>query len=299
MIKMNKGSKVLNYEWMVKYTPQEAWIEGKGLFLWLAFFFTEICAGLYFVSLFLDFQAGLLVGWLGALGLGGLFHLLYLGKATRGWRILLKVSTSELSRGLWIIILFGAIGFLQVVPIVISNLPWTWNNAALEIIMGIICILMIIHGFTTMSVVKALPMWNSTMMIPLSLASGIWVGSQIAEAMLLLLGLDITVVEVWARWSLFSYMGALLIYLWGDMHASETARASIKRLLTGDLSAPFYIGVLVIGIIIPLIVTLMVWGTDLSSLSGGIIFLRFLCALLGDSIMRYCLMKAPLYAPLI
>ena len=299
MIKMNKGSKVLDYDWMVKYTPQEAWIVGKGLFLWLAFFFTEICAGLYFVSLFLNFRAGLLVGWLGALGLGGFFHLLYLGKATRGWRILLKVSTSELSRGLWIIILFGAIGFLQVVPVVISNLPWEWNNSALKIMMGIICILVIIHGFTTMSVVKALPMWNSPMMIPLSLASAIWVGSQIVVVILQLLGSDMAMAELWTRWSLFFYMGSLLIYLWGSMHASETAKASTKRLFAGDLSAPFYIGVLVIGIIIPLIITLMVWERDLSSLSGGIIFLRFLCVLLGDSIMRYCLMKAPLYSPLI
>lgn len=296
---MNKASKVFAYDWMVKYTPQEAWIVGKGLFLWLAFFFTEVCAGVYFVSLFLNFRTGLLVGWLGALGLGGLFHLLYLGKATRSWRILLKVSTSELSRGLWIIILFGAIGFLQVVPVVISSLPWAWNNSALKIMMGIICILVIIHGFTTMSVVKALSMWNSPMMIPLSLASAIWVGSQIVVVILQLLGSDMAMAETWTRYSLFFYIGTLLIYLWGVMHASETAKASIKRLLAGEFSAYFYIGVLVIGIVIPLIITLVAWGRDLSRLGEGIILLRFLCALLGDSTMRYCIMKAPYYSPLI
>ena len=80
---MSKSSKALGYEWMVKYTPQEVWIKGKGLFLWLAFFFTEIFAGVYFISLFLGLKAGLVVGWLGALILGGIFHMLYLGKASR------------------------------------------------------------------------------------------------------------------------------------------------------------------------------------------------------------------------
>ena len=58
---MNKGSKALGYEWMVKNTPQEVWIEGKGIYLWLAFFFTEIFAGVCFISLFLNLGAGLLV----------------------------------------------------------------------------------------------------------------------------------------------------------------------------------------------------------------------------------------------
>jgi len=30
-----------NYEWMVKPTPQREWIESKGVFLWLAFFFSD------------------------------------------------------------------------------------------------------------------------------------------------------------------------------------------------------------------------------------------------------------------
>lgn len=296
---MSKGSKALDWQWMVEYTPQEVWIEGRGLLLWLAFFFTEIFAGVYFVSLFLNFKAGLLVGWLGALSLGGLFHLLYLGKATRGWRILTKVLSSELSRGLWAIILFGVFGLLQVAPIVISGLPWTWDKPALKILMGIVCILMIIHGFMILSVVKALPMWNSSMLIPLSLASGIWVGTQIVMIMLQAFGSDMALAEVWIRWALFFYVGALLVYLWGGMHASETSKASMQRILAGDCSAYFYIGAVIIGIVIPLVITLMIWGRDISNLSGGFFFLRFVCVLIGDCAMRYCIMKAPYYSPLV
>ena len=296
---MNKRFKASGYEWMVKYTHQEEWIEGKGLFLWLAWFFTEIFAGVYFVSLFLHLKQGLFVGWIGSLAVGGFFHLIYLGKVSRGWRILFKISNSELSRGLWVTVFYGAIGFLQLLPIVIPGIPWAWDNPFLRVLMVIICILSMTHGFLTMSVMKALPMWNSPMMIPLSLASALLVGSQIVIVILQVLGSDLASAEVWTRWALFSYMGALLVYLWGNMHASETAKASAMRILAGDCSPGFYTATVAIGIVIPVIITIAIWEKDLSGVSKGYLFLRFFCVLIGDAGMRYSIMKAPYYSPLI
>ena len=37
------------YEWMVTYTPQTEWIAGRGILLWLAFFFIELGAGMFFI----------------------------------------------------------------------------------------------------------------------------------------------------------------------------------------------------------------------------------------------------------
>lgn len=296
---MNKGTDAFNYNWMVKYTPQTAWITGKGVYLWLAFFFTEIFAGVYVISIVMNLSAGLLVGWLGSLILGGGFHTLYLGKADRGWRILFKVNRSELSRGLWVILFFSVIGFIQVLPIVFPGLPWSWNTTTLKVIMGIISILVIIHGFMTMSVIRALPLWNNSMMIPLSFASGLWVGSQIVGLILIIMGAYGTLGEVWCRWTLFLMMATLLIYIWGSYHGSDVAKASIKRLLSGDCSLYFYIGVLLIGICVPLIITLSFWGSDLSNVNAGLHVLRLICVMIGDATIRYVIMKAPYYPPLV
>jgi formate-dependent nitrite reductase membrane component NrfD len=293
------STKLLRYEWMTKYTPQEEWIEGKGILLWLAFFFSEIGAGIYFVSLFLNFPPGWLVGWLVSLVLGGIVHLAYLGNPMRGWRIFLRPATSELSRGLWAILVFAVIGFFQVLPVAISGLPWTGNSSVLKAIMGILCILIIIHGFLTMHVVRALPMWNSSMIIPLSLASGIWIGSQSVEMMAFISGGELITAELWARWSLLSYMGVLAMYLFGTAHSSEAARVSIQGLLKGDSSIRFYIGVVVIGLIIPLIITLVVWGNGVEKLGGGTLFIRFICVLIGDLMMRYSVMRSAVYSPTI
>jgi hypothetical protein len=289
----------MGYEWMVRHTPQEEWIEGKGVLLWLAFFFSEIGAGIYLVSIFLNFSPGWLIGWLVSLVLGGFIHLGFLGKPLRSWRMLLRPASSEISRGMWVVLLFAIIGFFQVLPVVFSGLPWSGDSPALKVITGVLCILLITHGFSTMSVVRALPMWNSSMMLPLSLVSGLWVGSQTTELMHLIGGHDITAAEVWARWSLLSYMGALLLFLWGCFHSSETTKMSIKSILIGSFSATFYIGVIAVGIMIPLIITLSLWANGGANPSGGLLCLRFLCVIIGDLAMRYTIMKGALYSPLI
>ena len=287
------------YEFMVTYTPQQEWIERGGIMLWLAFFFSEFGAGIYFVSLFFEFPLVRLTGWLISLVLGGALHMAYLGRPTRGWRILLHPSTSELSRGLWLLLLFGVIGFFQVVPVVFPALPWDGGSLALRIPMGVICILVVAHGFTTMNAVSAIPSWNLTMMIPLSVISGIWIGSQFVEVTAVFGGADITGVEMWSRWLLFCYMAASALYLWGIMNADMTARASAKRILAGDKSAGFYIGVVIIGIIIPLIITLALWGDNLTGAGPGLFLLRLVCILIGDLALRYLILRCGMYSPLI
>jgi hypothetical protein len=69
------GSGVKPYEWMINPTRQRQWIDKQGIFLWLAFFFSEIGAGLYFVSLFYAYKPGLILGWLVTLILGGMIHI--------------------------------------------------------------------------------------------------------------------------------------------------------------------------------------------------------------------------------
>jgi formate-dependent nitrite reductase membrane component NrfD len=211
----------------------------------------------------------------------------------------LKPAKSELSRGLWVISFFAILGFIQVAPVVVSALPWTGTGQILKIIMGIICILIIIHGFLTMSIVKALPVWNSSMMVPLAVISGLWVGSQVAVLLTDLLGQNINLAETWARWSLLGFIAFLGLFILGAAHSSTPAQVSIKRLLAGEWSVPFYIGVVAIGIVIPLIITVAVWGSDIRNMSSGILFIRCLCVVIGDLMARYGIMKNALCSPLI
>ena len=74
------------HEWMSTYTPQTEWIEHRGILLWLAFFFIELGAGMFFVASFFNCLLAMLIGWLVCAILGGGFHLLFLGKPLRFWQ---------------------------------------------------------------------------------------------------------------------------------------------------------------------------------------------------------------------
>jgi len=285
------GSDLKPYEWMIQPTRQQEWIDDKGIFLWLAFFFSEIGAGLYFVSLFYEYKEGLILGWLIALILGGVFHVLYLGNPLTAWRMLMKPNTSELSRGIWIIGVFAALGFLQMVTA-------DSFNVVFNCIMGILCLLIISHGFATMNVVRALPAWSSTMVLPLSVISGVWIGQQILQFMFAVSGSAALAsgMEVWAEVFFFVYFLCILLYVWGTYHSNEIGEESIKSLITGEYSKISLIGVLGLGIVLPLILTLIMWGGDTN---GFLIFLRLASVVAGDLAVRYVIMKSAIYKPLI
>lgn len=296
---MIKTSSAMPYEFMIKFTSQEAWIKGRGIYLWLAFFFSEIGAGIYLVSILLNIRAGWLLGWLITLVVGGALHLLYLGKPARALLMFLKPLKSELSRGLWVISVFAVLGFIQVVPVVWPDLPWTGTSAGLRIITGMTCILIIIHGFLTMSAIRAIHVWNSAMMVPLAVASGLWVGSQANVLLSYFLGQNLGPAEIWARWSLFCLIVLFGLFILGAIQSSTSARVSTKRMLAGDWSGPFYIGVIAVGFIVPLVITIIAWGNDIDKFNIGLLLLRCLCVIIGDLMIRYGIMRNAVYSPLI
>ncbi|MFH1489289.1 MAG: NrfD/PsrC family molybdoenzyme membrane anchor subunit, partial [Pseudomonadota bacterium] len=267
-----------------------------------AFFFSEIGAGLYLVSLFFEFWRGCLVGWLLSAILGGGLHLLYLGRPERAWRAILRPAKSELSRGLIIMGLFLGLGAIQIAPSLgpLRVLPWEGDMLFLKIAMITLSFFMITHGFMTMNVMSAVAFWNSAILPVLSLASGLWLGSQlgmVAGAAFSEGGIFIAM-EPLARWSLFAYAFLIIVYLWNSAHSSSTVKESLRVIVKGDLARFFYIGVVLIGLIVPLAVSLKYWVNGVDS-SQGFVYLRFLCAFIGDLALRYVITKSGRYTPLI
>ncbi|MFC2068905.1 hypothetical protein ACFLTP_07880, partial [Chloroflexota bacterium] len=101
------------YEWMVKYTPQTEWIERRGILLWLAFFFIELGAGVFFIASLFNNLLAMVIGWFVCGVVGGGFHLLYLGKPARFFRMVAKPQTSWISRGLIFVTMFLIFGLIH------------------------------------------------------------------------------------------------------------------------------------------------------------------------------------------
>ena len=164
------------YDWMVKYTPQAEWIERRGILLWLAFFFIELGAGMFFVVRIFRSYTDNVNGWLLCAVLGGGFHLVFLGKPLRFWRMMLSSGwkTSWISRGLIFVFLFLVLGLIHM-----GLIQWANPSTALLVAANIFAFLTVIYGGFAMNYVNGIPLWNTALLPILYLISGIWGGAEV------------------------------------------------------------------------------------------------------------------------
>ena len=94
-------------------------------------------------------------------------------------------------------------------------------------------------------------------------------------------------------------MTAVVIVLWvleiqgAVSSGDETAKRSINDLLAGRLAVYFYGGTLLIGLVVPLVLTT---GT-IAPLSASILAVIGLASIIGDFFMKYSSIKAGVYLP--
>jgi len=148
-----------DYEWMVTYTPQTAWIERKGVLIWLALYAGILGGGMYFSALCFGSQPGMVLGWLIILIIKSGLHLAHAERPGRLWRMMLRPQTSWISRGLILTVLFIIFGALQ-----IAFALWQTMRGAetlFGVVAGICAFGIIVYMGFTMSCVRGVPFWNS------------------------------------------------------------------------------------------------------------------------------------------
>lgn len=286
------------YEWMLSYTGQKEWIEGQGVFLWLAFFFVELGAGVYLVSLFLGNLLGILIGWLITLVLGCGCHVLFLGQPLRAWRAFFRPQTSWISRGMIFVTGFTVFGVIQMGLLYLDRTPWM---GFLTVLMGILSFLVVIYGGFAMNFVNGIPLWNTPLLPILYTVASLWGGCEVA-LVIALKGRDFSTVETiefWIRLLLILFVFLVVVYLWSVRYSSPAGKYSFAQLLKGNLAWPFYLGVVMIGIGIPVLIIVYALSVGIGSMPIEIWLFAVLCGLAGDLTMRYCILKAGYYAPLI
>ena len=290
------GTKLMNYEWMAKPTPQEEWIEGGGKTIWLALFFTETGAGLFFVSIFFRNPLGMILGWVLCLVLGCGFFMLHMGHPLRAYRAILRPQSSWISRGGIFLSSFGALGALY---IVLALLAPDRDFTVLKVITAILCVFVAIYAGMLMSYVRAIPLWNSGLLPMSYVVAGLWSGAEILLAIHLLTGAPIEQLELWIRILLPSFALVLLLYLISITSSSTIGWASVKRIIAGDLALHFYIGAVIIGLIFPIIVVLYSLSVGIASVAPLLLLAAIACGLIGDLTIRYCILKGALYSPVV
>lgn len=286
------------YEFMVSYTPQTQWIEKGGIKLWLAFFFIELGAGMFFVASLLDNLWAMSIGWLLCAVLGGGFHLLYLGKPLRFWRMALSSGwkTSWISRGIIFVSLFLFLGFIHML-LMQSGI----RSPGLIVAADIFAFLTVIYGGFAMNYVNGIPLWNTALLPILYVVSGLWGGAEVTLGIALGSGGVVAgkAVEEWIRVLLIGYLLLVPVYLMSVRYTSSTGQVSVSYMLKSQWSVLFWVGVVALGMIIPAVAVINSIVTDIETISMTFLYSAILSGLIGDLAMRYLILRCGVYGPLI
>ncbi len=282
------------WKFMTDYTPQREWIEGAGKFIWLALFLTELGAGVYFFSLMYNNVAGMFLGWVICVIFGCTSFLLHTGHPERLYRAVTKITNSWISRGFTFVSIFTVFGFLYMLYAASGG-----GFFLFKFLMAIVCLVVSVYAGMVLAFCNGMPLWNTGLVPAAFMVAALWGGAEILLSVHILTGLPIESIEHWVRFLIPFFTLIIVIYLYTVWTSSDAGKASVKRMLMGDLSKYFYIGVVLIGLCIPL----LVWAFSFTGATGAgaklLYLLSMLCGLTGDLTMRYCIMKGGYYSPLL
>jgi formate-dependent nitrite reductase membrane component NrfD len=284
------------HEWMINYTRQTEWIDRRGILLWIAFYAGGLGGGLYLVSLYFNSLWGMFISWLIIAVVKGGTHLIYLGKPWRFWRIITRPNSSWLARGFIFVMLFILFAALQ---LVFSYwLPGGAAETVFKVLAGISAFIVTVYTGFVLKTVKAVPFWDSALLPVLFVLCGVLGGFGLSVIIALNGGnINLEAAETGSRWLLVINALLIIVYLWSASHREATGKQSVMEQIKGSNSPVFWIGIVVLGIIIPVIIAFSSYF--ITHVSSPLLIFGVACEILGGLALRYCVLKAGAYKPLV
>ncbi|PCI51810.1 MAG: hypothetical protein COB49_00640 [Alphaproteobacteria bacterium] len=262
-----------------------------------AFFCGETGAGLFIVSMLLNFMPGIMLGLL-ITGVGKTyFHLSHMGVPSRSWRAMLRPDRSWISRGLWGIIFFVGFGSIYLFSQLFGIVPEILVKPAYMLALAGAMVVVVYQGFA-MSHSTAISLWSTGLMPVSSMLYGLLAGTSLVMA-LNTLGFavadenQLAMIAVAQIILVVAVLLAILSLLHGAKNGSKGAQQSYELLTKDFLSRPFLYGVIGIGTILPFLILMFVPASFITTLTatGSI--------MIGFYLFRVLIFKAGVMDPIL
>lgn len=276
------------------FRPQREWIDKRGLLLVSAHFLSGVGAGTWLFAWLLGLSWGLMGGFL-LVAAGALAHVLFLGSPQRFWRMVARPQSSWISRGLVAISVFLPFSLLYMVFLPLGSQNAITQALAILSLVGVAGILLY-KGFVY-AASRAIPFWNTPLLPPMYIAYGLRGGIAVLLVLGALLRQDLQLgsAAMIEMWIILSTAILLFFYLTVMLNAGVTSAESVRQLLRGRISWAFYGGVVIIGMVVPLVAGAV---TYVSPLPPGVLALVAIASLVGDFYIKYSVSKAGVFVSL-
>jgi len=229
--------------------------------------------------------------------IGTLFLLADLGKPSHAWRVWMKPGTSWIARGTIIISIFMVLA-------AIHTAFWIWpfagplavNESArhfIGVLGSIFAFLTVIYTGLLLGYSQPVALWRTAMLPVLFLVSAVSTGLMaviiIAQSMGAALA-QLDVLENIDAAILGFEIFVLAVFLYNAYRTLET-RPSAQRILIGPVASAFWLGVVLCGLALPLILELM-------GLHGAILTIGALLGLFGGLCLRFVILTGGIFTPI-
>ena len=176
--------------------------------------------------------------------------------------------------------------------------PGTAAEVVFKVLTGIAALVVAVYTGFVLNTVKAVPFWNSSLLPLLFVLCGILGGFGISVIISLNGGnVNLSTAEAWSRWLLIANALIIAIYLWRAAGRETTGKQSVMEQIRGSSAIVFWGGIVILGIVIPLIIAFL--GYIIKDMSPGILVFGVACEIIGGLALRYCVLKAGAYSPLV
>ena len=267
-----------------------------------AFFFGELGAGLFIVSMFYGVVPGMIAGLVATGILKAYFHLAHMGVPGNSWRAMMRPDRAWISRGIIAIAVFVVFGVAHVllevggifgVELAVGGaLPQAIKTIAVLAALGVL----LYHGFL-ISHSSVISLWSTGLMPVVSIIYALLGGAAVTAA-LGWNGLAVAVPDAMLPLHalMLTLLAALAVVLFSLMYAglngSPGARVSVNLLLKGSFAKLFVPLVIGVGLALPLVLLLWAPATDVTSLIVAA------AVLVGYYAFRVYIFKAGVYDPI-
>ena len=289
-------------ELLVGIRPQREW----GILVIIYLFLGGSGAGLYAVSLYMNRPFESILG-LVTVAVGALFLLFDLGRPERFWRAFMRPDTSWISRGTFFIALLLAAGTLQVAPSIpgLEFLPWgngTMIGSILKGAAGILAVLVMTYTGFVLSPSPAIPFWNSPLVPAVFLGYSLLAGVDfflLIERALGLGGGNLLFLERFQGLLTVVCLSLVVLHV-GLMSVRTVAAQQTVRMLTRSPYAVLFVGgVLLAGLVAPLILTGKLILDRNTEVAVHSLVLAGFMRLSGDYLFRYLMVRTGCYDSII
>ncbi len=245
-------------------------------------------------------QIGIILGFPCVL-VGTVFLIFDLGNPRNFWRAYARPGTSWMARGSIIITIFMVINFFYIVL-------WIWpfpevigNSQTIKLYFNIIGIIFalatMIYTGILLGASRPIAFWSTAMLPLLFLISAMSTGIMAVLLTSIIAGSGVPFSQM-ATWEMIDIqlivieIFVLFFYLQGT-HRVPESRASARFVLKGFVAPLFWIGVCLLGLLIPLLLEIGIFGQNHTTL-----IVATSCGIIGGFCLRQVVLSGGIHAPL-